>query len=86
MQANDLINGLFEGVGAVVTWANVCRLRRDKSIRGVCISVQVFFTAWGLWNLWYYPSLGQWASFIGGVGLVCGNIAWSLMAFKYRKN
>ena len=71
---NDVGNGLFESVGAVVCWLNVARLRRDKQVKGVCWSVQVFFTAWGFWNLYYYPSLNQWLSFIGGTFLALGNL------------
>lgn len=35
-----------------------------------------FFTAWGFWNLHYYPSLEQWFSFYAGIVLVLGNLCW----------
>ena len=85
MQVNDLINGTFEAVGAIMCWANVYKLYKDKAVRGVLVGVQVFFSLWGFWNLYYYPSLGQWASFAGGVVLVSGNAAWCVLAYRYSK-
>lgn len=83
---NDLINGLFEGLGAILCWFNVTRLRKDKEVKGVSWAVQAFFSLWGIWNLYYYPSLGQWASFWGGVGLVSGNATWVILAIKYSRS
>lgn len=80
----DLVNGGFEGCGAVAIFANCAVLRRDKRVRGVSPLVTAFFTSWGFWNLYYYPSLDQWASFVGGVAIVAGNLLWLTLAFKYR--
>ena len=79
---NDVINGLFEGIGAIVSWGNVVKLYRDKHTQGVWWPAWAFFSAWGLWNLYYYPSLNQTWSFIGGVLLVGANLAWlGLLAY-----
>lgn len=80
---SDWINAGFELVGAVVCWLNVRQLYRDKKLQGVVWQVQGFFLSWGLWNLFYYPSLGQWASFWGGVMLVVGNGTWVVLAMWY---
>lgn len=82
----DLINGGIEMVGAFFTWRNAWQLRADREIRGVYWPTTFFFTAWGMWNLYYYPALGQWASFAGGVVLVAGNIAWVVMAIRLKFN
>jgi hypothetical protein len=79
----DIINGSFEFFGAYCTWANAYVLFRAKAIRGVYWPTTAFFSLWGLWNLTYYPSLGQWVSFWGGVALVLGNILWVILAIKY---
>jgi hypothetical protein len=42
----------------------------------------LFFTSWGVWNLYYYPSLGQWLSFAAGIALCLGNIAWVSQAIR----
>lgn len=82
---NDIINGCFECLGGVMCWLNVTKLWRDKEVRGVYWPVQAFFAAWGWWNLYYYPSLGQWCSFFGGVILVVGNTLWVVFAVKYSR-
>lgn len=80
----DLINGGFEFFGGLVNWINVRQILRDKKVRGVSIIPTFFFTSWGFWNLYYYPSLDQWASFTGGLVIVCANAAWVALAWRYR--
>jgi ABC-type transport system involved in cytochrome c biogenesis permease subunit len=79
----DLINGLFELLaGAFVL--NHCRaLYRDKQIKGVSILSSAFFTLWGLWNLHFYPHLGQVWSFYGGIAVVVANAVWVAMMVYY---
>lgn len=83
MQIPDLVNGLFEGLGSVLTWLNVAQLIKDRGYAGVKASITVFWFLWGVWNLYYYPHLGQWLSFTGGVSIMIGNLAWVLLAWKY---
>ena len=78
--SNDTINGLFELFGAVVSWRNAWQLWRDRQIKGVYWPAWYFFAGWGVWNLYYYPSLGQWRSFAAGAVLTAGNIAWVVAA------
>ena len=72
----DLINGLFEFAGSVFTWMNVRQVWRDKGHAGIYVPAIVFFTAWGWWNLFYYPSLGQYWSLAGGLSLFSANCVW----------
>ena len=79
----DLINGLFEAVGGVLI-LNHCRaLYRDKALAGVSVFSTAVFTSWGFWNLYYYPSRGQWWSFAGGGALVIANALWLGMMLYY---
>jgi uncharacterized membrane protein YfcA len=82
---NDIINGIFEVAGGVFLIANCFRLYKDKTVQGVSVSVTAFFSVWGFWNLFYYPSLGQWWSFFGGVLLVAANSVWVGMALRYSR-
>ena len=82
---NDLINGIFEVGGSVFCWLNVLKLHADKRVQGVYWPVTAFFAVWGMWNLYYYPSLGQWFSFWGGVLLCLGNTVWVVMAIRYAR-
>ena len=82
----DLINGLYEFFGAVFLSMNVRRLWLDKKVSGVSLPPTFFFTSWGLWNLYFYPSLGQWYSFTGGLAIVVMNSIWLTLAVYYGKN
>lgn len=81
----DLINALFAVLGCIFV-LNHCRvLYRDKEVKGVSkLSTAVFF-AWGVWNLFYFPHLGQWLSFFGGLAIVLGNCVWLAMMLYYAR-
>lgn len=80
----DLINGLFEFVAAGFLCVDVHHLYRDRTTKGVFWPGRGFFTAWGLWNLFYYPNLNQWFSFTGGVAIVTVNLIWCILAWRYH--
>jgi hypothetical protein len=80
----DLVNGLFELAGAYFTWMNAYRLWKEREIKGVYWPTTAFFTAWGMWNLYYYPALNQWLSFYAGIVLVTGNVLWVAMAVRLK--
>ncbi|MHA1835990.1 MAG: hypothetical protein ACTSYQ_03580 [Candidatus Odinarchaeia archaeon] len=81
---NDWINGGIELIGAYFTWMNAWVLYKDREIKGIYWPAMAFFAFWGLWNLYYYPSLDQWVSFAAGIVLVAGNLAWVAMAINIR--
>ena len=86
MSPADMCNAAFELFGGVFV-LNHCRvLFEAKIVKGISIVSTVFFTAWGVWNLYYYPSLGQWASFAGGVFICLTNLLWVAMLVYYRRN
>lgn len=83
MSTLDLINGLFEVLAGLMV-LNHCRvLYADKVVRGVSVATTVFFTAWGIWNLFYYPALGQPWSFAGGLVMVAANALYVGMLLHY---
>lgn len=83
MNNPDLVNALFELCGAIVVWISVWKLYQEKEIKGVYWPAWAFFAAWGIWNLFYYPSLDQVLSFYAGIVLVLGNVTWTMMAVYY---
>ena len=85
MNLADVVNGLFEFGGSLVLWLNVRQIYRDKGYQGVTSLATLFFMAWGYWNLYYYPSLGQWASFFGGISIVAANTAWFGLMMRYGR-
>lgn len=86
MEIPDAVTAAFELGGSIPIWQNVIRIRRDKCFRGVSIPYALFFSTWGLWNLYYYPYLNQWLAFAGGILIVSANITWAGLMWKYRKN
>lgn len=81
----DLINGTFETLAGLFV-LNHCRVLMDhRETRGVSIASTAFFTLWGYWNVFYYPALGQTASFIGGVVVVVANTLYVLLMLHYRR-
>ena len=81
----DLINGCFELFGGMFIALSIIRLRKDKQVRGVNWLHPAFFTVWGWWNLYYYPHLGQWCSFVGGIVIVVLNTIWILQMVYYER-
>jgi hypothetical protein len=82
----DLINGAFEAFGGVFIVINIHQLLKDKIVKGIHWGSTIFFTIWGIWNVYYYPFLGQWISFSGGLFIAVANIIWMcLRVYYWRK-
>lgn len=81
----DLINGLFEFAAAIFILHNCRVLYGHKQMRGMSTWSTVFFTAWGGWNIYFYPHLDQMWSFYGGVCVVTVNLLWIAMQLYYRR-
>jgi len=84
MLSADIINGLFEFSGSLFLLTNVRRMSIDKKLKGVHWLPTAFFTSWGLWNLFYYPHLNQWCSFVGGLCIVMVNSIWLCQIIYYH--
>lgn len=84
MRIFDLINGTYEFLGGLMLLWDCQRLYRDKAVAGVNWQVRAYFLSWGVWNLVYYPSLDQWASFAGGCLIAAANLLWVVLAIHYH--
>ena len=82
----DLINGILEILGGVFIFTNVFRIYRTKSSASFHWASALFFTSAGFWNIYYYPHLGQWFSFSGGVFIVLANVTYLFLVMRYWKN
>jgi hypothetical protein len=85
MTTPDIINGSFEVAGSIMTWMNVRQVWRDRGHAGIYPPAIAVFFAWGFWNLFYYPHLGQWFSFLGGLSLVLANLMWLIGIVRFGK-
>jgi len=83
MPSADMINGLFEVFGGSFLILNIVRLVKDKRLQGVHWAPTVFFTTWGIWNLYYYSNLDQWWSFMGGCFITMINTIWLFLIWYY---
>ena len=82
---NDVVNGLFETLAGLFILLSIRRVWRDKKVRGVSVLHVAFFWLWGLWNVYFYPSLDQWWSTLGGVLVLTSNTVWvALLAYYSR--
>ncbi len=72
----DVVNGSFEAVGALACWWNVRTYARERDVKGVYWPSTLFFSVWGIWNCFYYPSLRQPFSAVMGALLAAGNTTW----------
>lgn len=81
---NDIINAMFQFASAIFILNNCRVLYNDKQVRGVSVASVAFFFAWGVWNLIFYPTLGQTYSFYAGVIVVMANSMWLYLMMYYR--
>lgn len=82
--AADLINASLELMGGFFVLGHCRAVWHDREVKGVSIISTAFFLCWGVWNLYYYPSLGQWLSFAGGIFLALANCLWVGLLIRFR--
>jgi hypothetical protein len=81
---NDMINGLWELCGSLFLFRNSQMLWRDKMVKGVSILPTIYFFGWGIWNLFWYPSLHQFYSFMGGITIMAANCLWIVLMLYFK--
>lgn len=80
----DMVNGLFEMAGAAFVCMHAHATWRARSSAGISLLACFLFAVWGAWNLFYYPWLGQFWSFAGGILVFIANIAWLTLVIRFR--
>lgn len=86
MTWQDAVNALFEFGAGFAVLLHCRELYQDKIVRGASWVATAFFFSWGVWNLYYYPHLDQWLSFLGGLSIVSANVLWlGMMLYYIRK-
>lgn len=79
----DHINAGFEIAAALIVWLNVRQVLRDRKVHGVHWAPILLFSVWGVWNAWYYPSLGQTWSGAAAVFVALANTTWLIYVLAY---
>jgi hypothetical protein len=83
---NDMINGALEFGGSLFLFRNCWMLYEDKVVKGVSPWATFYFFSWAVWNLFFYPSLNQYWSWIGGMCIGLSQFVWIVLALWYRFN
>ena len=82
---NDYINAGFESMAGVFVFLSAWRVYKDRE------GARCEQPGWssscspGACGCNYYPSLGQWGSFYGGLSVAAANITWIALILYYRK-
>jgi hypothetical protein len=81
----DIVNALFEFGAVFALWLHIKRLMKDKAVSGVSILATAFFSAWGYWNIFFYPHNGLLLSGIAGAAVALLNTIYVVLLIKYSK-
>ncbi len=81
----DLINGIFEFLMSVVIFYSCWQLYKDKEIKGIHVSIVVLPLIWGIFRLFYYPSLDQTYSLFATSLVVSANLLYITLILYYGK-
>jgi len=79
----DKVNSSLLGLSAILLAMNVRQLYQDKTVRGVSLWPVVLYDVWGIWDLYYFPSLNQWFSMCASFIACCINTVWLALAIYY---
>lgn len=80
----DLFNAFFELFGGAFVMLNVIDIWKKRIVAGQTLTAMGFFTSWGIWNMFYYPLLGQWWSAAGALGVCAVNALMIYSILKFR--
>lgn len=80
----DMYNGMFEAVAGALKIIDIFSIYKDKEVKGFSLIPVCFFVCWAAFNVWFYPAIGQYWSFIGGLFLFATNGIWLAMALYYK--
>jgi hypothetical protein len=83
--SGDVINGLFETFGAVMITLSTHKLLRERIVRGIHWGQVAFFTSWGVFNMFYYPSIDQVWSFRGGCLVFAANMVYLINLIRFYR-
>jgi hypothetical protein len=81
----DIINSIYEMLGGFFILLHCKLLFEHKKVFGVSVPAVIFFTSWGVFNLFYYNGLSQNYSLIGSLFTCSANIVYVVMLLHYKR-
>lgn len=79
----DIVNALFEFGAIYALWLHISTIRRDKQVHGVSVVATAFFSAWGYWNVFFYPFNSLLLSGVAGACVAIMNTWYVILLLKY---
>jgi len=80
----DQMNAAFELGGAFLRTLDCVKLFQAKRFMGGHLGTALYFLLWGVFNVFFYPSLHQEWSFWAAIALMTINGVWFVMAVHYN--
>lgn len=80
----DQINAALIFIGSLMVFKSCFLVYRDKVVRGVSMLANMYFTGWGMWNVFYFPHLHQFWSFAAEMCICTANILWLFLMLYYK--
>lgn len=80
----DLFNAFFEAGGSIFILNHSRVLLRDKTVRGVSLLSVLFFSCWGVFNMFYYDHLEQNFSWYAGIMVLISNSIYAYLIVYFR--
>ena len=85
MNVPDLVNTAYECGGGYFVGLNAWDIWKKKSVAGQTLPTMLFFSSWGVANLFVYPSVHLFWSTAGAAVTLLANIVMIALILKYRK-
>ncbi len=79
----DVVNSVMVLTAGGFIAVSVWKLYKDKLVRGVSPIHVGFFSAYGLWHIFFFSSLDQWWSVVGGIVAATMNTIWLTQIIYY---
>jgi hypothetical protein len=83
----DHTQATWEIGAALFGLLNIRAIRKSRSVTGVHWLPTAYFSAWGVYNLWFYAALDLPMSWWAGIGMCAVNLTWlcHLCYYSLRK-
>lgn len=76
----DLMNAFWELVAGILVWLHVRAIMQSEGdVVGVSPWPVAWSVLWGVSSLALYIHLEYWASLVGNIAILCGNVVWLVL-------
>jgi hypothetical protein len=81
----DSINGLFGVFASILSYQNVRQAILHNEIKGMHWHSTAFFTAWAIFQLYFYFDLKLYLSMVGSFCIILIDLYWLWLFYKFSK-